>query len=244
MTGSAVQFDLAIAGIRFRISCDYPSTKEFCREYLTQQGNSGEMIRIDAAMRRHERESYPAPESDAAVEIQCLCREVAERLPMHGAVLFHSSALSFDGQGVLFTAPSGTGKSTHTGFWRRVFGQRVEMVNDDKPVLRLTGEGAVVYGSPWRGKHRIGKNIQATLKAICFLRRGTENRVEAMTKQEAYSLILQQVYRPEQPEMLLKTLSLVEQLCDCAERNLLTCNMDPEAAITACRGIFGEDARI
>ena len=77
-----------------------------------------------------------------------------------------------DGEAYIFTAVSGTGKSTHAMLWREVFGERVRMINDDKPLIRITPEGkAVVYGTPWDGKHHLSKNSAFPLKAICWLTR-------------------------------------------------------------------------
>ena len=52
------------------------------------------------------------------------------------------------------------------------------MVNDDKAFLALRPDGVWAYGSPWMGKHGIGTNISVPLKGICFLQRGTENRIQ------------------------------------------------------------------
>ena len=80
-----------------------------------------------------------------------------------------------DGAAYLFTAPSGTGKSTHTRLWREVFGDRVWMINDDKPMLRISENLVTAYGTPWNGKHHISRNASAPLKAIVQLNRGKEN---------------------------------------------------------------------
>ena len=51
----------------------------------------------------------------------------------------------------LFTVKNRTGKSIHTKFWREVFGERAVMVNDDKPLLKLTEDGVLACGTPWDG---------------------------------------------------------------------------------------------
>ena len=66
----------------------------------------------------------------------------------------------------MFTAPSGTGKSTHARLWREAFGERVVMINDDKPLLLVRPEGVTVYGTPFRGKHGLGGDRSAPLRAI------------------------------------------------------------------------------
>ena len=80
---------------------------------------------------------------------------------------FHSSCLELDGEGYVFSAVSGTGKSTHTALWRRHFGNRVTMINDDKPVIRKCDGKFYVYGTPWMGKADIGiPDILCTLPDI------------------------------------------------------------------------------
>ncbi len=88
-------------------------------------------------------------------------------MPSYDTVLFHGSALAIDGDGYLFTAKSGTGKSTHTRLWRERFGDRVVMINDDKPLLHIDAGSVIAYGTPWNGKHRLGTNASVPLRADC-----------------------------------------------------------------------------
>ena len=151
-------------------------------------------------------------------------------MPFRDTFLFHGSAVAVDGAAYLFTARSGTGKSTHTRLWREMLGDRAVMVNDDKPLIRLTEDGAVVYGTPWNGKHRLGTNISVPLKAVCILERAKQNTIRAITREEAFPMLIQQSYRPLDPAALAKTLSLVDRLSRTVSLYRLGCNMDPEAA--------------
>ena len=92
------------------------------------------------------------------------------------------------------TAASGTGKSTHVALWRKYFGERAVMVNDDKPLLRI-GDVVTAYGTPYDGKHKLSNRIAVPLKAICILTRAAENSIVPVTKTEAYTMLLQQAYR-------------------------------------------------
>ena len=105
--------------------------------------------------------------------------------------------MAVDGKAYLFTAPCGTGKSTHTRLWRELFGDRAAMVNDDKPFLQLTPNGVLAYGSPWSGKHGLDTNICVPLKEICILERGAENRICPITAEEAMPMLLRQSHCPE-----------------------------------------------
>lgn len=241
-----VVFNVSIAGLCFGVRCQCSATKWLCRDYLIDSGESaceticiterdieGERQRLTQKKNPGEALEASTPE---ALERLHLCRRISELLPKYNRVLFHGSCLAIDGRGVLFTAKSGTGKSTHTRLWRQEFGQRVKMVNDDKPFLRISEDGITVYGTPWRGKHALGENISVPLRAIVFVNRGEENRVEPVTSRELYPLLLQQTYTPEDPEAMVKTLALVERLSREVSLLKLYCNMQPEAAHVALKG--------
>lgn len=166
-------------------------------------------------------------------------RQIADRMPAYDTLLIHGSAIALDGAAYLFTARSGTGKSTHTRFWRQTFGSRAVMINDDKPLVGLTDAGAVIYGTPYNGKHRLGENLSAPLQAICILERGAENTIRPISSGEAYPLLLQQVYRPGDPAALGLTLKLVDRLLTQVRLYRLACNLDPAAAQVAYDGMKG-----
>ena len=166
-------------------------------------------------------------------------RQIADRMPAYDTLLIHGSAIALDGAAYLFTARSGTGKSTHTRFWRQTFGSRAVMINDDKPLVGLTDAGAVIYGTPYNGKHRLGENLSAPLQAICILERGAENAIRPISSGEAYPLLLQQVYRPGDPAALGLTLKLLDRLLTQVRLYRLACNLDPAAAQVAYDGMKG-----
>ena len=238
---SSQTFHMQVAGIVFRVTCQYASTLRHCRDYLTEEKEAeaiyitpedieGERRRL--LSKKNPGEALEASTPEALERLQ-LCRRIAELLPKYDRVLFHGSSLAVDGRGVLFTAKSGTGKSTHTRFWREEFGSRVRMVNDDKPFLHIGEDAVTVYGTPWRGKHSLGENISAPLEAIYFVNRGVDNRVEPMTPRELYPLLLQQTYTPENPEAMVRSLALVDWLSRNVKLLKLYCNLDPQAAHVA-----------
>lgn len=179
--------------------------------------------------------------SDGYLETLAVYRKIAERMPTYDTILFHGSAVSVDGAGYLFTAKSDTGKSTHTRLWRELLGDRAVMVNDDKPLIRITDEGAVIYGTPWDGKHRLSNNISVPLKAICVLERAAENRIVPISAGEAYPVLLQQAYRPMDGEAMRKTLALLDRLAAGVSLWRLECNMDIEAAKVAYDAMKGQE---
>jgi hypothetical protein len=143
----------------------------------------------------------------------------------------------------LFTAASGTGKSTHTRLWREHFGDRAVMVNDDKPLLRIEDGKVTVCGSPWNGKHALGTNTMVPLKGLCILTRARENSIEPLSPAEAFPLLLQQTHRVKDAQGTLKVLELLNKLSNSTGLYRLGCNMDPEAAVVAYNGMNGKEKK-
>lgn len=177
--------------------------------------------------------------TDEYLETLAVYRKIAEQMLSYDTILFHGSVIAVDGIGYLFTAKSGTGKSTHTRLWRDLFGVRAIMVNDDKPLIKVSESGIIVYGTPWDGKHRLSTNISVPLKAVCVLERSEENRIEKVTADSVYNMLVQQVYRPQNQQKLLKTLQLIDILSENAGLYRLGCNMDISAAELAYNAMKG-----
>ena len=175
------------------------------------------------------------------LELLAIYRQIAEQAPARNVLLFHGSAIAVDGQTYLFTAKSGTGKSTHTRLWRQAFGERAVMINDDKPLLHVGEGGVTAYGTPWNGKHRLGGNLSAPLKALCVLTRDERNHIERITLEDAFPMLFQQCYQPEQAEKIPRVLTLLERLGKTVGLYRLGCNMEPEAAIISYQGMQEEE---
>lgn len=129
-----------------------------------------------------------------------------------GGFMLHSSAVVMDGKAYLFTADSGTGKSTHTSLWRKAFGERAQILNDDKPAIRIGENGIFACGTPWSGKTDLNINKIVPIGAIGFLERSKENWIERKTGGEVLGKLLKQTVRPpEEKEMdaLLRYVDIV-----------------------------------
>lgn len=190
--------------------------------------------------RENELEGLPKQNpTDAYLETLAVYRKIADSLLNRETILFHGSAIAVDDRAVLFTAKSGTGKSTHTRLWRELFGQRAIMVNDDKPLLRITDTGVMVYGTPWDGKHRLSTNCAKPLEAICILERGEKNEIHPIDAREALPMLMQQSHRPAQPAAVAQLLKALDKLSKQVRFYRLKCNMDPEAAQVAYKGMLG-----
>jgi len=167
--------------------------------------------------------------------------DFANRLSYLGGAVLHGSAIAYKGEGVIFSAPSGTGKSTHTALWKRCFGDDVVFVNDDKPALRFKDGKTLMYGAPWSGKSDLNSNVCVPLKAIVFVERAAENGIARLEFTEAIFHIRGELVQPYHDENVgRKLVDVMVQLAQTVPVYLLKCNMDPQAAMVARRGIFGE----
>ena len=184
-----------------------------------------------AAVREH---------ADPYLETLAVYRKLAQLLVQDDILLMHGAVVAVDGQAYLFTAKSGTGKTTHTRLWMRQFGDRAVMVNGDKPLLHITSEGVTVYGTPWDGKEHLSTNTSCPLKALCILTRSETNHIERISKKEALPMLCQQSYRPCSPIGAQKMLALVDRLGSSVPLYRLGCNMEPEAAQVAYHGMNQE----
>lgn len=140
----------------------------------------------------------------------------------------HSSAVMLEGLAYLFSAPSGTGKSTHTEKWCRLFG--ATLLNDDKPVLRCQRGEWTAYGTPWSGKNDLSVPVGVPLGGIAFLKRGDENAIRRMEPGEAVIYLISQAPRYLTAERMERQLTLLDRLLQTVPVWLLTCRNDDEAA--------------
>lgn len=105
-------------------------------------------------------------------------------------LLVHSSVIRCDGRGYLMTAPSGTGKSTHTRLWYDHI-PGCDLMNDDNPVIRILPDGRpMVYGSPWSGKTPCYRNISAPIGGVVRLYQKPENSIRRLQPMEAFTELL------------------------------------------------------
>lgn len=227
------------AGHAVEICSLYPQIHTMCSKYRTD--NHPELIlsisRSDIDCERRKFEETETAEdvqgrhlSDGYLETLAVYRKLAERLIEYNILLFHGSAVAVDGACYLFAAKSGTGKSTHARLWRELLGDRAVMVNDDKPLLAVSDTGAVVWGSPWDGKHRLSSNISVPLRAICFLEQGKENCIKAISAKEGWPALWRQCYRPSEADKLKLTMALADNLSKHTRLYRLRCTPDIQAA--------------
>ncbi len=108
-------------------------------------------------------------------------------------VILHASAVIHNGEAILFTAPSGTGKSTQAFLWEERLG--AEIINGDKVIISTDGDRPVAYGGPVAGTSRIFRDICAPIKAIVYLHQGETNRVRPLDQRHSFMNLYSQVVK-------------------------------------------------
>lgn len=152
----------------------------------------------------------------------------------------HASAVVYDGKAYLFSADSGTGKSTHTGLWLKMFGEKAYILNDDKPALRLIEGLWYAYGTPWSGKHDISVNTGVPVAGICMLSRGAVNEISPYHGKNAIFDLFVQANHPQDASSRMKLLELMDNLFSRVPIWKMKCNMDIEAAALSYSTMSGK----
>ena len=199
-------FTMEIAGVPVGVDNLYYGTFRRCGEFLTDRPPAFTVSVSEEEMRRS------AGESSAYAEQQCVYREISLRLMAYGAFLMHAAVIEVDGQGLAFAAQSGGGKTTRVNLWQRALGERVRVVNGDKPILRFMDGGLYAFGTPWRGKENLGGNLRAPLKCVCFIERAERVPLCRLERDRILPRLFHQVLVPKDPERLDLFFPLMERL--------------------------------
>jgi len=231
---------LSIAGLTVEIHHLFAAFKAFAKDFAVRAAACDFSVTVtakDIENERHhvetqrEKDQKPCGKiTDEMLEYTAIYRKIADRLADYNAVVFHGAAVAVGERAVVFSAVSGTGKTTHTRLWlKNIPGSYV--VNGDKPILRIMDGAVFVCASPWNGKERFGTNKIVPLAALCQLSRAAENRIERVTAPVTFlPHLLEQTHFPEQKESLLKTLPVVEQIVKTTPCFRLFCNQEDDAA--------------
>ena len=190
---------------------------------------------LDAAQRR-----YPSFSPDDCEYMETAALFYDSLLDFDGMML-HASCVVLDGEAYVFSAPSGTGKSTHTQLWLKRFGDRAFILNDDKPALRWIDGTCYAYGTPWSGKTQLNRNARAPLRGLGILLRSEQNFAEPIRGTEAIYGILDQTVRPLSGERMRALLQCIDRLVSGGFVYRVGVNMQQEAAETAYRAMHRED---
>lgn len=149
-------------------------------------------------------------------------------LLFHEGLVVHASAIAWEGRGIIFSAPTETGKTTQANMWKQYLGATI--LNGDRPALRIQGTMPVVYGTPWSGSAPEFQNAWAPLSAVVLLEQGAQNQVRDLLPHEAASRLATRCFLPYWDRDLMEmALSNLERIVQEVPVSLLQCRPDREA---------------
>lgn len=217
-----------IAGLTVKMDT-FGKTLELSKPYLSDTTTPDLVISVD--WKSFQKEHPMVSQDDCEYILTGL--HFYHQLIHNSGLMLHASAVVVDDKAYLFSAPSGTGKSTHTKLWLQNFGERAYLLNDDKPALRLEDGVWYAYGTPWSGKEGINSNRRVPLAGICFLSRGESNRISPFSGVDMIRQFLEQTVRPGAPETRSRILELLDILLKAVPVWKMECNTNAEAAVVA-----------
>lgn len=234
-----MKFIVGLADKYIEINSVYDELKAFFKDYIVTDVTPDFSVSLSQEDILAEQEATSESQfSPTYLETLALLRKLAEILPSHSRILMHGASISYNERAYLFTAPSGTGKSTHIRLWKKYLGDDVKIVNGDKPFISLENQ-PMIYGSPWAGKENWHRNCKMPLKGICFVQRGTMNLIRRIEPSDCLSLLFKQVYLPADTLAAGLTLELVDMLIKKVPLYVLTCDMSENAVRCSFEALTG-----
>ena len=224
---------IKIADIPIGLECRFEYTKKFVKDFVTDSAPLFTVSASDAEIEReHEVSGIRVPNEYA--ENIVMYRKIAERLADFDAIVFHGAVLEYDGVAYAITAHSGVGKTTHTRIWLKEFGDKVKILNGDKPILRIMDGRVYACSTPWMGKEGYGYNAIRPLGGIAFLSRGMQNKSRLVSASDAVMRFMNQVYLSKGNILsLTKSMRVTDGILSGVPLYELECNMQADAAHVA-----------
>lgn len=125
--------------------------------------------------------SFPKGITD---DIILTCMQAVHNITERGGFLLHASWIKYRGKAILFTGPSGVGKSTQAALWETLRG--AELINGDRAAVFPVPGGAEVRGIPYCGSSQVNKNQTMPLAAVVYLTQAPENSITRLTGLKAF----------------------------------------------------------
>ncbi len=156
-----------------------------------------------------------------------------------GAELHGCGVVDSQGEGHLFVGQSGAGKSTMARLWQPQPG--IQILSDDRIVLRQSGQKLWMHGTPWHGEAGFSSAARAPLTRIYFLQHGQKSQLLPQRPAEAVGHLFTCSFPPfHDPEALDFTLGFFEEVVKavpCFELQFLP----DESVIELISGLSTED---
>ena len=231
-----------IAETNIGICSIFDTHRSFCRDYTADfEGEPDLMIHITMENIENEMGYYtsytPTPE---AASLSFIYRTLAKYIIQKGGFMMHGAVIEYDGYAYAFTAPSGTGKSTHIKNWRRLLGDKIDIVNGDKPLIIRKNGKFYACGTPWAGKEGWQRNVCVPMGGICRVHRGSENTIKKAEPSRTAEIVLSATLVPEETELLLMLLDSIDTFSAAIPSFELYCTAERDSAIVSFEAMTGD----
>ncbi len=234
-------FQIEAAGLVIRIENRFRYVENLCREYITDPERPADLS-VAVSEEELRAETEKAPDfffGDGYAEGVVVYEKISNALPAFDAFVMHSSVVEVGGRAYCFAAESGTGKSTHTRYWKETLGSRVTVINGDKPIYRFIDGRLTAFGTPWCGKENWQTKTSAPLKALCLLERGEENAIYPADAFEMLGEMSRHFHLPGRGQVdMPRLIELLDRMVASVPVYRLRCRNDISAAREAIR-FFG-----
>lgn len=155
-----------------------------------------------------------------------------------GGIILHSCYTVFQGKAILFSAPSGTGKTTQANIWKRCY--HSEIINGDKCLLQYADGCWWAMGYPYHGSAEECENRSYPISAITVVRQAYEDSVELIRPVHAVGLLYSESTVNSWDSVRVSTaLGLLTDLVRNVPVVKLCCTMEDSAAHTLHDYIYG-----
>lgn len=171
---------------------------------------------------------YDGTQSAGNVAFEYLGLMIPYALLKYNILTFHGVLMEYDDRGIIISAPSGTGKTTHARFWRS--GKRAVIINGDRATCQKVNGIWTGYGLPWSGTSGEQMNRCIPLTALVILERGEQNEAHLVDETESFNAVWPHVQYPNWDKKLInKALELTNGFLEQIPVIHLRCRPDMEA---------------
>lgn len=163
------------------------------------------------------------------VSLLALERHEAQR----GAFILHCAYMDFGNNAILFSGPSGIGKSTHSGLWCHEYPDKAHVLNGDKCLL--TAENNIIYANGWPvcGSSGICHNKKRKVACIILLQQAMVNQfVEEKTIHNFKQILAQTTINYWNNSYTNQAMDFIESLLRKVGCGTYACNISSEAVVT------------
>jgi len=191
-------FQIEVAGLAIHIENRFENVRHLCHGYITRAEQRADIVVSvsDEEIKKEQEKEPGTVHNDGYTESVIVYEKISNALAAFDAFVMHSAVVEVNGKAYAFAAESGMGKTTHIRYWKEVLGDRVKVINGDKPIFRFISKidylltdskpssgmsdnekTLYAFGTPWCGKEGWQENTYAPLKALCLLERGEKNEI-------------------------------------------------------------------